>query len=231
MLYLAMPYKRTRKFRGKRRSYRKKTSSWNSWFQKGVTPKEAIDYAVSGVSYLKGLVNSELYKYDDVLASAVTTSGVISSMNLIAQGDGEGQRTGNSIFVRNIAMQGQAIRNASGATPDSQVVRLVIFQDTQQIADTAPAITDVLETNSVNSYLNKANVGRFKVLFNKKMYLSSQMPQVPFNYFKTLRHHIRFNGSATSDVQKGGLYYFFISNEATNGPSIAMRLRVSYHDN
>lgn len=59
--------------------------------------------------------------------------------------------------------------------------------------------------------------------------VSNKLKVLPVNL--RFDHHIRYNGSASSDIQKGGIYMMVLSNEATNGSSFTYNLRLGYYDN
>lgn len=225
-----MVYRRFRRFR---RQYGRKVrqGSKQAWYNKKYSVGQMASSALRGVSYLRGLVNSEKYKYDTSVSITATSTGVLHNLTTVAVGDGDNSRTGNSIFVRGLSIQGNTSRNASGTYPDGQVVRIMLVKDGQQISDTAPQVTDILETASVNSFLNSDTVGRFTVLWNKKYKLDTQNPNQLIKYNKTLWHHVRYNGTSGSDIQKGGLYLLIISNESVYGPAMGLQCRLSYHDN
>lgn len=219
------------KYKSRRKRVFKKRSYNTPWYNTKYSLSEIAQKAYTGVKYLSGLVNAEKFKFDSSIAWTPTTAGDISSLNLIAQGDGDSGRTGNSIFVRGLSIQGNMSRNSAGTYPDGQVVKLMVVMDTQQVGDTSPAITDIIESNGVNSFLNSDTVGRFQVLYNKRITLDTQHPNVLIKFNKSMRHHIRFNGSGASDVQKGGLYVLALSNESTNAPTVGLQCRLTYHDN
>ena len=52
--------------------------------------------AARNYKYIRGLVNSELYKFDGTGSMAVDNAGTITGFHLITQGDQDNQRTGNS---------------------------------------------------------------------------------------------------------------------------------------
>ncbi|UOF78642.1 capsid protein [Circoviridae sp.] len=189
----------------------------------------AAALALRNVRYIKGLVNSETFHQDNtVSATAITSTGLIFPITSIGQGDGAGQRTGNSILLRNFMMRARLTRNASSVTT---VVRFMIIQDKQQISDTSPAISDVLQSVSVDSPLNTSSLGRFKVLYNRTILLDANKPMWHKETYRKLYTHIRYNGNAGTDIQRGGLYCLFISDQPTNSPLLDFYLRTGYHDN
>lgn len=233
-----MPYKastyRRRRYPAKRRytrRYRRPNDSWSRWFQKGVTPVQAGAAALAGVNYLAGLVNAEMYKYDiNETGANLTSSGQVSLMCGIAQGDSEYTRTGNSIFVRSFNLDGDIKFNSAGNP--QQVVKIALIMDKQQVGDTAPAIGDIYQQVTPHGHLNASTVGRFSVLFSRIYKVDASNPTAIVKINKAMRQHIRFNGSAAADVQKNALYLIWISDQASaNYPTIRYTSRLSYHDN
>jgi len=185
--------------------------------------------AWSGVKYLRTLVNSETHKLDTSTSGNVTTTATITHITAIAQGDGINQRTGNSILVNYIYMRTQIVLNASATT---SMFRLLLIRDLQQVGDTAPALLDVLTTADCNSFLNANNVGRFKILHDCVYSLdNAQRKQLFFKKYIKLNQHVRYNGSASSDIQKGGIYLMVLSDQTTNPVQIYNNVRINWHDN
>lgn len=191
--------------------------------------------ALSGVHYLKGLVNAEVKKYD-VYESArnIPDTGYIYSLNQIALGDGaDAQRDGNSIFARHLSLRGVVNWNTTAAVP--QEVRVAVILDRQTIVDTAPAYTDIYDNTGTAvaplSHLTAESVGRFKVLATRTVFLSDQKRSAPVQIQLNMRHHIRFNGALATDYQRGALWLVCSSSEGTNYPVLSWTARLSYHDN
>lgn len=211
---------RSRRYR--RRLYRPRQSNFQRYAGYAVK-------ALKGVNYIRGLVNSEVFKHDIVYNTIITNSGVLVPLTSLAEGNGDDDRTGNSIFVRSVNLDGSIAMSGSNNT----VVRLALIKDSQQISDTTPAWTDVYESTSMNTHLNSNTVGRFTVLYSKKFTLISGFSNhkvISMN--KAMRMHVRYNGATGTDVQRNGLYLALISNQASpNAPAPEFHIRVSYHDN
>lgn len=208
------------------RRYKRKGSPW---YKRKYNAMQLASKAWKGVRYIKGLVNSEMLTATYTANIGPSSTGTILSLNQLGQGDGNGQRTGLSVFMRRINAHFTVVNNS---TAGQVFHRWILFIDNQQIGDTAPAVTDVLETSDVRSSLNPNTSGRFTILKNWEFYtsqLSSDCKNV--KYFKDLRHHIRFNGVNTGDVQRGGIYMIFLSNQPTNTPTVSYNIKTSYHDN
>lgn len=217
-----MPYLRKR-----RQTAKKPKKAY--WYDRKYSAKDLAIKALRNVNNIRGLVNSEMLKLDVGASTTPTnvTSQSLILLNGVAQGDGDTQRTGNSIYARALNAN-MFFEKHSSAT--FTYIRVMVVQDNQQISDTTPTVADVLESDYA-SHLAKTTVGRFTVLMSKIITLNSNLPSrsAKFNY--AMRHHIRFNGSASSDVQKGAIYLLLISSEATNTPTVRYNYRLSFHDN
>jgi hypothetical protein len=188
--------------------------------------------AAQGVYYLKGLVNSEKYKHDVTSSGTLGDTGTIIHLTSVAQGDGEGERTGNSIFVRSVWSQLKLYRDVSVGM-ESQLLRVALILDTQQVGDTPPTFSNIYQGLGPLTGLDETSVGRYKVLWSKHYTLDkANVTSRYVNVYKKMRHHVRFNGAASSDIQKGGLYLVMSSDQTSSGfPSYDLFNRVSYHDN
>lgn len=180
------------------------------------------------VRYVTGLINSEKYIHDVTGSDTTDNTGTIVHLTGIAQGDGSGNRTGISIFLRNLFGRLVLEKNASATFTK---YRIIFFFDKQQIADTAPSVTDVLSSASTIAPLSETSLGRFKIIFDRHWVLHADAPTRFVKIRKVFRRHVRYNGAAATDQQKGALYMLIISSEATNTPTINYDLRLRYHDN
>lgn len=224
-----MPYRRRPRYRRRRRYTPRSTGFFNT---SKFTPQKAYSMAVQAAKdiwYIKGLINSEMHKLDNGASITPSNSNAQSLIPLAAleRGDGDDQRTGNSVFVRSVNGNIFFEKNTSATFT---YVRMMIVIDTQEVADGTPSVAAVLQSDYA-SHLNTTTVGRFKVLASKVITLNSNVPSRNHKINLPMRHHIRYNGSATTDTQRGQIYLLFISSEATNTPTCRYNLRLSYHDN
>lgn len=222
-----------RRYYRRRRTYRRRRRNV-PWYNKKYTPLQLAQKAISGVRYLSGLVNSEKFKHDMTSSSTITRTGTMLHLTNIAQGDGDGQRTGNSIFVRNVGIRFSILYNTSGAS--AQRVRMMLVIDSQQVGDTLPSVSDVLDVagtaSAPLSFLNDQTVGRFKVLKSRMYTVYADKNNIVSQWNINLRHHVRYNGATATDIQKGGIYLLMVSSEDnTNPPAVERNIRVAYHDN
>ena len=218
-----------RRFKRFRRATRR-TGRKTGFFNKKYSISQMASSALRGVSYLRGLVNSEMLKLDTAFTGGVG-GGSLTSIVPLTQNDSASGRTGNSVFVRSVNWKGSVSRTTAGNAV--QVIRFGVLMDTQQLGDTTPSYTDVFSADNPYCHLNASTVGRYKILSTKTVILDTvQKLGIPFEINLPMKHHIRFNGTASSDIQKGGLYIYACSDQASaNYPTFASEARLSYHDN
>lgn len=227
-----MPYGRRyrkRPYRRRRRTTRQNKPMGGAQFALWMAQQ-----AMKNIRYIKGLVNSEKFVKDTTIDSSSTSTGVLTHLSGVAQGDAEGNRTGQSIYARSLSLRGQII--STSTTPVQ--VRLLLIRDTQQIGDSSPSAANVLEVpDQLDSFLTASTRGRFSVLWDKTFLVSgndTDRAKVWINVTIPMRSHIRYNGSATSDIQKNGLYLLNMS-DSTDGagtkPTLNLTARLYYHDN
>lgn len=212
-----------------RRRQFKRRGRKTQWYNKKYNAMQLASAAWKGVNYIKGLVNSEMFTATYTANINPTPSGVVLNLTQLAQGDGNGARTGLSVFFRKINARFSVVNNS---TAGQVFHRWILFIDKQQIGDTSPSATDVLETADVRSSLNPNTAGRFKILKNWEFYTSQLSSDCKIiKYYKNFRHHVRYNNTSSSDIQKGGIYMLFLSNQSTNTPVVSYNIKTSYHDN
>ncbi|AUM61883.1 capsid [uncultured virus] len=199
------------------------------WYRRKYNAVQLASKALRGLSYVKGLVNSEMFHNTFSATTYPNHLGDIIPLTNIAIGDTAVTRTGNSLFVRSIAMNMNCSQNASAL--DNTFIRMILFIDTQQVSDTTPTISNILATTGPNALVNLDSAGRYKFLKTWEFALSTQNPAKVIKYYKNIRHHVRYNGPNATDIQKGGLYLAFVSSQATNTPALNYHVRIGYHDN
>lgn len=218
-------YKRKpiRRYRRRKVYGRPRYQNWRSW-----TLGSIAHNAMSGVQYLKGIINSEKKFIDTTVSVNPSTASGVLALNQVAQGDTNILRDGNSLLCKSVHFKYHCDIHASASITH---VRLVFVIDKQQVADTAPAWTDLYESVSTNALIKKGTVGRFQVLKDIRITLDAIRGSYTGQVYIPLQLHAKFNGANANDIQKNGLYLFHCSNEATNTPSLAGEGRVQFYDN
>lgn len=182
--------------------------------------------AYRGVKTLRALINSELFQYD-VNVGQLTVSGTayIYLLNGMAQGDGQSQRTGNSILMHSL----KSIEHYYTPTTNDVLMREILFIDKQQISATAPTALDILETSTATSLYNKKESSRFQILSDKLIAFDAVAhPQKVSRKTNKLGKHAIYNDVTNTAIQKNGVYKMIITAGVLTYNHF---YRLNYHDN
>ena len=203
-----------------------------AWYNKKYSTAQIARAAWRSAKYIRGLVNSEMFHLDN----AITLGNAQNAIELIpkvAIGDTVASRTGNSILAKAFSANGYMYINSSQTT--NTRVMLAIIMDKQQVSDTIPSLSDIfVDPLNPSSLLNRDNLGRFTVMWRKQYTLSSNTAgnnSKQVKIYKRFQHHVRYNGSAITDIQRGGMYFCIITSEPSMYPTVTFQSRFSYHDN
>lgn len=218
-----MPPRRTRRRRKNANSWARKGASWGS------SIGGSIGQLAGTVKNIVESLNVEKKYLDSTVNTTIDNAGAVYSLALIARGTGPSDREGDSIKAVALATRGD-LSISSAATYTN--FRYIIFEDTQQVADTSPSVTSVLQSASPLALYNADTKGRFKI-WEDNMYCmhTNENPHPTVKSFYKKDHHIRYNGTNSTDIQKGGLYLLVISDQATNKPVFNVNFRLRYVDN
>lgn len=88
------------------------------------------------------------------------TTGTITLLNTVAQGASVNQRVGKKILLKSLQCHGNIFAGTTTTISDGTV--LIVYD--KRPVGALPAITDVLNSASSNSFNNDANSGRFRIL-------------------------------------------------------------------
>lgn len=190
------------------------------------TVSDVASAALDGVKAIRKLINVETQILETSFSTvfAANTAQIFHLTN-IPQGDGQGNRMGNSVLMSYIKC------NEYMVATSTTVVRQILFQDMQQVSDTIPSAGDILENGSdTMAFINKSTIGRFKIISDELFVLESGNSGLSRanRLHNSFNHHARFNGSAGSDIQKGGVYRLILPDKIVNHIS---QYRVGFHDN
>lgn len=230
-----MPYRRRYSNNSRRRtSYRRynRRSQSTSLLSQAQQTALLARRAWAGLKYLRTLVNVEHKKYDAQHTATVGTSPTsIFDPTAIAQGDTDQSRNGNSILCKSLYVKGSVSLHASATATQ---VRILVSRDKQQVSDTAPSFTDIIDptfSDNIHAPLNNETVGRFQILADFVITVDSNTPVKEFKIYRKMLAHMRFNGVASTDIQKGGIYVSAVSNDQTNQPTVLASGRLVFVDN
>lgn len=224
---MAYGYKRRRNFRPYKRRYRKSTP----WYKKKYSAAEMAGKALSGLNYMRKMLNVEKKLLDTSISVGMDDAGSITHLTGIAQGNDITNRSGNSVKGVYLGLRLSSTAN----TAAKQTYRIMVIKDNQQLTDTAPSIADVLDTTTPTSFLAPGILGRFSVLYDKIYSVQNDGAQGGKNHKidLNLNHHVRYNGATANDIQKGGLYLILLSDDVASSTYTSMvgNVRFRYVDN
>jgi len=170
----------------------------------------------------KGVRGSQLRVNDDLSAAFTppTWAGSVTSVCAVAAGDGISNRQSLRIIPHDIRVRVKLCSTGTYTNVTSQQMRLVLVQDLQQASDSPPIVDDLFE--SINdagapiSFVHDKDVpGKFRVLDDQLLLFDdrsnvSQVVELRARKAKMLP--IWFNGTASADIQKNGIYLIAVSS-------------------
>lgn len=187
---------------------------------------------------VKDLAPEIKYVDTSITITNLTTSGNVTHLTAVAQGDTQSTRTGNTINVRTLNWQLTA-RAADSANISSSLL-FAIVMDREQVGDTAPAITDVFSSaDPVVALPNLANLERFRFLYSSGV-IDCQRIGVLSGSANTLNKtfklswsgsiKVSYNGTADTDIQKNGIYMLVLTDDAAGSIDFEGISRIGYTD-
>ena len=106
---------------------------------------------------------------------------------------------------------------------------LLVINTLVHLAYTKPPLID-----NPSTLLKADTLGRFNILWRRQYTLDSNSAgnnAKQIKLFKRFNFHARYNGTASTDIQKNGLYLCIITSEPSLYPTVSFQSRISYHDN
>jgi hypothetical protein len=201
-----------------KRSYNLKTYLKSS---RDVKQDKQIKKLKTEVSKLKKADEKKWYDTDRP-STAISNSGFVQPMlalNVWAGNNEQRQheREGNSITMLSLKFDGLVYIDQGFASPDANnIVRIMLVQATDD-NQTALAVSDVLETVDVNSFLKIKGTRRYRVHSDKRFYLQNTTQNVTPYDTPTEPFRKRFQISAK--IPKKGLKVSYSQGSISgNGP-------------
>jgi len=169
------------------------------------------------------------------------TTGTVTALNLIAEGNDNVNRLGRKAMMRTVSVKGFVAAPASGA-PVQQARVLVVWDNAANGA--LPAIGDVLTAINSTAFLNPNNVARFTILSDKVFSLGSWDTGATISYaselIKTIDITTRINApteylgttAAIASVQNGTVLLLTMGSTAAGASAATCTLgtRVTFTD-
>lgn len=170
-----------------------------------------------------------------VVAPAVAVAtGVLTLLNLCAQGVTAVTRLGRRITMKSLFIRG--VIELAATTTGYGPWRILVVYDKQANA-AAPTATDILAADAYQSFNNLGNSKRFQTLIDKTYdCVGTAGPQsLDVKLYKKLNHGVEFNaGSAgtIADIQTGSIYalVYHTGTYAVAAPTFNVWSRVRFSD-
>jgi len=203
---------------------------------RGAIYGRAASQLYSDVKKLKNLINVEFKWHDVHAAHDMHTTGVITPLNFINQGDGSQLRDGDQFRIKSIEIDGRVKLDPVGGPA---VCRYLLVIDTDP-GGVSFNISDLLHTSAgspvTSAARNLDNRNRFVIL---KDFRTTVQPNgrevVPIKYYRKLDLKTLFNNATASfsSLKNHGLYLVTFSDigSGSNPPDIDVNCRVRYVDN
>lgn len=192
--------------------------------------------AYQAVQYIRSQLNVEWKTHDVENASTtVSTTATLANIALPAEGLDYNQRTGRSVLSKSIYLHLRVTQNGGASQTAFRCILLIDYRNDGAV----PAFADIYDISATPGYLavrtiDSENARRYGILYDRIIDLDTAKERaVSFEIYKRLRHHQRFigTGSAAVDQGNGAIYIIFVSNEATNTPTVTYTSRYRFIDN
>lgn len=182
------------------------------------------------VRFLKGIINAEKNFFVEAFSITPNNAMGLTVMNGIPQGTDVQQCVGNFIFAKSFTYRITIGMNASATATD---VRYGFVMDTGNPSGSIPANSRVFQTGTdFNDPINVDYKDQYFILRDTPIALSiNGQRNYCFKGIIKLNTHLKYTGTAGSTWDKNVIYFFAISNEATNTPTIGLTTQLSYYDN
>ena len=190
--------------------------------------------ATKALKIAKKAVLAEETKYNEIgpIFGTQDNTADVTLVTSIPRGTGPTDRIGDKINVIGFQFNYWSIK---GTTATATLLRFVLVHDTQQISDsTGPAWQDVFSSTQTHGLRNMSQQGskRYKVIYDATVPLNAGYPSTGLTKkFISFKHPVLYNGSASTDIQKNGVYLMIQSNEAVGtAPTVLYNIRTLYKD-
>nr|DAW08392.1 MAG TPA: capsid protein [Bacteriophage sp.] len=198
----------------------------------------------------RSIRNEEVkYKNGATFTTLITQSLQIVHLTTVASGDEAEGRDGNKINLMGIKLMLHLNNTPASNINTGCIVRVLIIQDSQQQADTAPNAAELLNItglayNALYQYPQVAH--RFRILADRYINLNPtgayglttpafQSTALHAHRVYNIRpkfKHIYYNGANATDIQKNGVYFCICksSSDASNTLTPELNWQLKYTD-
>lgn len=192
------------------------------------------------------------FSANSIFSNVADTVGSVAGQLTIAAGTDLFDRISDRIRIKAIRLQVRVdVSTASlGTNPtNGEFTRFLLVQDLQQVSDTIPAAGVIVRSTSTPQFPEPSldNNGRFKWLWVSPLFSHARIcdskaiaalttpltpSQSPVAYYTKARCDIPviFNGTASTDIQKNGIYLVCITNLAADTLDADANIRFDFID-
>lgn len=167
----------------------------------------------------------------ELLGQSVSTTGVFTLLNGVAQGDDVINRDGNRIYMLNMEMSFEIL-----IADTFNKVRFIVFYD-KQPNGAAPSASDILQDPGnypITSRYNYDNRQRFKFLYDRVFIVDVDQPTITVGKkWLKLKKDTLYSGSGNTitAIKTGSIYLFLISDSnASTHPTVTWNARIRFMD-
>lgn len=181
---------------------------------------------VKDVAMLKGLINTEFKTVDTTFtAAAVSTTPVRTVLNDIGTGTDSNQRTGRSVLIKSVFLDGIVTMSPAATTTS---VKFAIVKD---IEAGSHNFADVFSATNVVSLRNIDNTIRFPLVKVRQHNLSVDKQEYRVRMYIPLNFHTKYSSTTATSQVSNALNLWYISDEAVNTAVFTGIARVRFIDN
>lgn len=216
-----MPYYK-RRYKPRRTYRRRKRRYGNSIAKK----------ALSLARYNKRRLKQEWKHWDTNQGTlGITSTPDSQCISLIAQGDDDINRTGNSIAMRSIIFN--ALLNSNFASVPVNNVLIQLVYAPWDCNGGNVNFGDVMDTNDITSNRNMDTTEKYKVLWRERYTLTeSGRESIMINKYKKMNKPCKFDltTGVIAACTSGHYFLQMLSTQATDEPTITYNCRVRFTD-
>lgn len=197
-------------------------------------PKKGNAKLAQRVKKLEDNVGKPEFKViDSVGSTAVSTTGTLTLLNGLAEGDSATTRDGRQVLFKSIQMY---VRGTLNGSATNTTIRSIIFLDRQpnEAAPTMAALLATTVAGGVDAFRNLDNRKRFVILHDSRMVVSTDFPEKVHEHYKKMKLVTQYdsgNAGTIADITSNSLYMLQVSDEATNTPTQIFNVRLRFIDN
>lgn len=227
-----MPYKK----QYRKRSYRRKKPSnmvgrLARLGMSYVSPAGAAYRALRLAKKVADAVNVEYKQFQQSASATYDYNGTLYTLNSVAQGDGDGQRDGDSLKMQNLTIRAKL--NKATGLGFTQARIIVYFDDSNKTSAVADILDSAYLASGFACLAPKDWDKRFqsKILLDKSFNLHDGQNQLHLEEVIPINKHTQYE-AATTTINSGALKMIIISDQtSTNVPTITWVSALSYSDN